>query len=172
MRLTRFYFFLMMPFLLVHCKGETILTTKMGNVMCRERPDIKSRVVEIFPKGQEVRGRKTDIKFTFMEMTDVWHEIPEYRCYIFGGLLNSYKSSESATDKVWRIQVDSSDPRGDNRETSFRPGTYTLAECKKILADEEADYEAKRAEVDRRGGNCGEYPTGCHFGSTTTCVHK
>jgi hypothetical protein len=130
--------------------------------MCREKPDINSRVVKIFPKGQEVRGRKTDIQFTFMEITDFWYEIPGQNCYTFGGLLSPSSERVGESSKAWNIRVVDTDYNLRETGTRIKPEKLTKSQCENIVAKHEAEkkqqsieyfkwYNQKLADCKRRG---------------------
>lgn len=152
------------------CKAEEKRVVRINNVMCRAKPDIGAEIKHVFSKGTILRTKPTKIEFTFMKIHDFWHEVPELNCFTFGGLLEPV--SLDMKSERWRIQVTRHEIRdGSIISQDYRKEIYhSESSCKAVLDNEEMAYQRAVAAVDRRNGNCGEYPCGCHSCATKTCV--
>jgi hypothetical protein len=130
------------------CKPSDARSVRINNVMCRTKPDINSKVVQIFNKGTILRTKPTDIRFTFINVTDVWHEVPNLKCFTFGGLLEAAPTDANQDTKTWFIQELHKDQNGVESSdwVSLRPEPLTKRDCELIVAKDEAERERKGAE--------------------------
>jgi len=125
--------------------------------LCRQKPDINSKVIQVFSKGTELKGKPTNIQFTFMGITDVWYEIPELKCHIFGGLLVP-AGKKSAGSGDWRIEDQYFDGRNILMNTTIRSNRYgSKSECDMVIAEEGRAANAKQAANNRKSAQNEKY---------------
>lgn len=133
------------------CSRSDTRIVKINNVMCRVKPDINSKVVQIFSQGTVLKTKPTKIQFTFMNTTDVWHEVPEKNCFVFGGLLNTIAAGSNSSQRIWRIQevIRNQYHMDEPGETRFRSEMYTKTECEEAINKQLADWTRMAAELAR-----------------------
>ena len=165
----RVLIFTLTGILFVYCSPKKELEVRINNVMCRAKPDINSKIIKIFNRGTSLTTKPTTVEFTFMDKTDVWHEIPDHKCYVFGGLLVAASVRSDSTAKSWAIQAKRIEGTGKEGNTTIRPERFTQLECEQIVTTDEAKrkhahrehekwIKEKEVECQRRGmdtSSCG-----------------
>jgi len=141
------------------CKRAETRVVNMNNVMCRIKPDRNSKTVHIFSKGTVLKTKPTSVEFTFMNTTDVWHEVPEKNCFVFGGLLIPSNPVQRDNQDEWLISeryIGVANDIEDRSYTKLGANRFSKSECERIISNETYRQILLQKEVNLRRAACGK----------------